>query len=203
MDEAFSIFIDSMGEPIYRQEVPSSSLDRYRGKLPDQLLSYWAEHGWCGYADGLFWTVNPQEYECVVDSWIEGTKLSARDTYHLIARSAFGDLYFFGERTGFSLKIVSHLACYVGKSREISNMTKHVQNFFVMRDRETDDFEDMFQSVKRKLGAPTCKEMYAFVPSLLLGGTASLGNAEKVQALEHLVLLSQITTLEPYSFSDF
>lgn len=203
MDEAFSIFIDSMGEPMYRQEVPSSSLDRYRGKLPNQLLSYWAEHGWCGYADGLFWTVNPQEYECVVASWIDGTQIAARDKYHLIARSAFGDLYLFGERTGFSLKIVSYLAFYSGKTRKISNMDKHVQNFFVMRDRETDDFGNMFRPIERRLGKLNHNEMYAFVPTLLFGGKADPAHTEKVQAIEHLTFLSQIKNLEPYSFSDF
>ncbi|MFJ4430024.1 GAD-like domain-containing protein [Pseudomonas sp. NPDC089395] len=203
MDEAFSIFIESMGQPVYRQEVPTSSLDRYKGRVPGQLLEYWAEHGWCGYADGLFWTVNPQEYEGVVAAWIEGTQLAARDTYHLIARSAFGDLYFFGEQTGFSLKIIGQLSCYVGKERKIANMDRHVQNFFTMRDRETDDFEDLFEPIKNSLGVLKHDEMYAFVPALPFGGTATLDHVEKVKAIEHLVFLSQIAPLEPYSFSDF
>ena len=64
--------------------------ERYRGKLPNLLLDYWAEHGWCGYGDGIFWLVNPQEYEGVVSSWIEGTTFEERDTYHLIARVLSG-----------------------------------------------------------------------------------------------------------------
>ena len=100
MDEVFSIFLETFGGPVDRQEVPASSIERYRGKLPSQLLEYWGEHGWCGYGDGIFWIVNPQEYEGVVASWIEGTKFEQRDTYHLIARSAFGDLYLWGEKNG-------------------------------------------------------------------------------------------------------
>ncbi|CAI3807394.1 hypothetical protein GLGCALEP_04637 [Pseudomonas sp. MM221] len=203
MDEAFSIFTDSMGQPMHRQEAPLSSIDRYQGKLPDQLLKYWKEHGWCGYADGLFWTVNPQEYEGVVASWIDGTNLATRDTYHLIARSAFGDLYLFGERTGFSLKIVAHLAHYAGKDRKISNLDKHVQNFFVMRDRDIDDFDNLFNPIKDKLGTLSHDEMYGFVPALTFGGPCDLDHLEKVKAVEHLLLLSQICPLEPYSFSDF
>lgn len=41
MDEAFSVFIEEVGEPMHRQEVPASTIDRYRGKLPDKLLQYW------------------------------------------------------------------------------------------------------------------------------------------------------------------
>ena len=93
MDEIFSIFLETFGGPVDRREVPTSSIERYKGKLPNQLLEYWDEHGWCGYGDGIFWIVNPQEYEGVVASWIGGTKFEERDAYHLIARSAFGDLY--------------------------------------------------------------------------------------------------------------
>ncbi|WDY56095.1 GAD-like domain-containing protein [Pseudomonas sp. PSKL.D1] len=203
MDEAFALFLETMDGPLCRQEVPPSSIERYKGKLPAQLLAYWQEHGWCGYADGLFWTVNPQEYEGVVEAWIGGTPLGSRDTYHLIARSAFGDLYLFGEQTGFSLKIVGYLGCYVGSNRKVVNMDRHVQNFFVMRDREADDFDDLFEPVKKKLGGLRYDEVYAFVPAMTLGGSGGLESAEKVKAMEHLVLLSQISALKPYSFSDF
>jgi hypothetical protein len=101
LDKVFSRFLSKFGGPVDRQEVPASSIERYRGKLPNQLLEYWAEHGWCGYANGIFWIVNPQDYEGVVASWIEGTEFKQRNTYHLIARGAFGDLYLWGEKTGF------------------------------------------------------------------------------------------------------
>jgi hypothetical protein len=48
LDEIFSIFLETFGEPVDRQEVPASSMERYRGKLPNQLLEYWDEHGWSG-----------------------------------------------------------------------------------------------------------------------------------------------------------
>ncbi len=89
MDEVFSIFIDKIGAPFSRREVPPSSIDRYNGKLPELLLAYWKEHGWCGFGEGIFWLANPQEYEEVVSSWTEGTNLEGRDTYHLIARSVW------------------------------------------------------------------------------------------------------------------
>jgi hypothetical protein len=49
MDKVFTRFLDKFGAAIDRREVPLSSIDRYRRKLPNQLLEYWAEHGWCGY----------------------------------------------------------------------------------------------------------------------------------------------------------
>ncbi|QCY09672.1 GAD-like domain-containing protein [Pseudomonas sp. MPC6] len=205
MDEVFSIFLETFGGPVDRQEVPASSIERYRGKLPNQLLEYWAEHGWCGYGDGIFWIVNPQEYEGVVTSWLEGTEFKAFDTYHLIARGAFGDLYLWGEKTGFSLKITSVLSRVVIKSFDITNeeMDRELQNFVLSRNVDSNDYGDLFKPAKKKLGTLRHDEMYGFVPALMFGGPDTLAHLEKVKAVEHLTLLSQITELQPYSFSDF
>ena len=204
MDEVFSIFLETFGGPVDRQEVPASSIERYRGKLPSQLLEYWGEHGWCGYGDGIFWIVNPQEYEGVVASWIEGTKFEQRDTYHLIARSAFGDLYLWGERTGFSLKITSCTSrCFVHEFEITSDeMDRELQNFLLSTEVEYNDFDDLFKPAKKKLGTLRHDEMYGFVPALMFGGPDTLDHLEKVKAVEHLTLLSQITELQPYSFTD-
>jgi hypothetical protein len=205
MDEFFSIFLDTFGGPVDRREVPTSSIERYKGKLPNQLLEYWDEHGWCGYGDGIFWIVNPQEYEGALASWIEGTTLEQRDTYHVIARSAFGDLYLWGEKTGSSLRIISVLSRCVIDNFEIASeeMDRELQNFLLSTEVEYNDFDDLFQPAKKKLGTLRHDEMYGFVPALMLGGPDTLDHLEKVKAVEHLTLLSQIAELQPYSFSDF
>jgi len=205
MDEAFSVFIEEAGAPMHRQEVPPSTIENYLGKLPNKLLEYWIEHGWCGYGEGIFWTVNPKEYEGVVASVLESANLATFDRFHLIARGAFGDLYLFGESTGFSLKVAPHIGRYIGSKREITtaDMDREVQNFFASRDLDSNDFGDMFVPAKNSLGILEPEEMYGFVPALAFGGPSELANIEKVKAVEHLILLSQIATLEPYSFSDF
>lgn len=205
MDEFFSIFIEEMGNPVFRQEVPPSSIQRYSGKLPEKLLEYWVEHGWCGYGDGIFWTVNPQDYEGVVASFIEGTALEGRDTYHLVARGAFGDLYLWGENSGFSLDIIAYASRYSSNDHELAtaDIDREVQGFFLGMEKESNDFGDLFEPAKRKLGMLKHDEMYGFVPALAFGGPSVLADIEKVKAVEHLILLSQISTLEPYSFSDF
>ncbi|NWC90840.1 MULTISPECIES: GAD-like domain-containing protein [unclassified Pseudomonas] len=204
MDKVFARFIEKLGDPIDRQEVPTSSIEHYRGKLPDLLLEYWTEHGWCGYGEGIFWLVNPQEYEEVVASWIEGTTLEKRDTYHLIARGAFGDLYLWGEKTGFSLKITSILSRCVIHDFEPTpeQMDRKIQDFIVSRKVDSNDYGDLFKPAKKKLGTLRNDEMYGFVPALMFGGPDTLDHLKKVKAVEHLILLSQITELQPYSFSD-
>lgn len=205
MDEIFSRFLEKNGPITKRQEPPPSSIQRFTGKLPERLLDYWIEHGWCACGNGLFWLVNPQEYEGVVASWIEGTDLEKQDTYHLIGRSAFGDLYLFGEKTGFSLTIDAAVSKYsfASHASALHDMDKEVQNFFLSIEKTYNDFDGLFTAAKKKLGILDCDEMYGFVPALAFGGPCDLDHLEKVKAVEHLLLLSQICPLEPYSFSDF
>lgn len=64
-------------------------------------------------------------------SWLEGTKFERIDTYHLIARSAFGDRYLWGEKTGASLKITTLLSRYTEH--------KGLRSFFLSRNVESND----------------------------------------------------------------
>lgn len=200
MDQYFEYFLKKFGPAIERQYVPPSSIDRYRGKLPDQLLAYWQEYGWCGYADGLFWTVNPHEYEPVVEAWLGDTPFMEEDAYHLIARSAFGDIYFFGERHGRKLHIIAADSCMMTPRKGIQDLSLSIRAFFGSQNREACDFSDangslLFAPALKKLGSLKPGEMYGFVPALALGGPATLDHLQKVKAVEHLVLLAQLAPL--------
>jgi hypothetical protein len=197
MDEYFEYFLEKMGPPVHKRHVPPSSIERFRGRLPDQLLDYWEEHGWCGYADGLFWTVDPLEYEPVLEAWIGESQFMEKDAYHIIARSAFGELYFWGERTGESLRIFAP-GSYCLPNESIfteSELELGLRAFFSVRDREENDFAEMFNPAFAKLGQLVHDEMYGFVPALALGGTADLSRLKKVKAVEHLVFLAQLAPL--------
>jgi hypothetical protein len=203
MDEDFEFFLERFGPAFDRRDVPAPTIARYQGKLPDQLLAYWQEHGWCGYADGLLWMVDPQEYEPALNAWIGETAFMERDAYHVIARSAFGELYFWGERTGASLSVLPWRSMAVpsdgspdliaqGRADEVLRWrfagfkTEH----FELEDSEG---KPLFQRAFKRLGRLKHDEMYGFVPALALGGPATLEHLQKVRAVEHLVLLAQLS----------
>ena len=81
-------------------------------------------------------------------------------------------------------------------------MDKQLRNFLLTRDLESNDYGGLFKPAKKKLGILSHDEMYGFVPALMLGGGGALEHLERVKAVEHLTLLSQITELQPYDFSD-
>lgn len=197
MDDNFAYFLKKMGPAIDKRLVPPSSIERYRGRLPDQLLAYWNEHGWCAYADGLFWTVDPLDYAPALAAWIDDTPFMEQDAYHVIARSAFGDLYLWGENTGHSLQVVtSGSFCIPRVSRFVGEkMNFGVQVFFGSVRRDDNDFEGLFDPAVKKLGRLQHDEMYGFVPALALGGAATVDHLHRVKAVDHLVLLAQLAPL--------
>lgn len=204
MDEAISLFIEEMGNPISCTPVPLPAIEHYRKKLPERLLNYWEHYGWSTHAGGLFWIVNPAEYEGVVRSWLEGTAFETRDTYHVIARTAFGCLYLWGEKTGYSLKIESVLSRYcayeLGTTED--SLNRQSQLFFMNPSIESSDFLGFFSRTRKKLGPLNSDEMYGFTPALMLGGSEILENLTKVKIIEHLIFLSQLSPLKPYTLSD-
>lgn len=204
MDVIFSIFLETFGDPVGHQPVPPSALDHYQGKLPNRPLGYWQEHGWCGYGGGLFWLVNPQDYEDVVAYWLSGTHFEARDTYHLIARSAFGDLYLWGEDTGSVLTIAAYHSRYLDGAYSSGDEERDnkIHGLLMWLMTECIYFDDLFEPARERLGTLAADEMYGFVPALMLGGSDSLERLEKLKAVEHLVLLAQLSELQPYELAD-
>lgn len=200
MDTVYSRFLDAFGDTIGYQPVPPSALDHYKDKLPNQLLDYWKEHGWCGYGSGLFWLVNPREYESVVDAWLGGT---THDTYHLIARSAFGELYLWGENTGSLLTIAAYHSRYFlsAPSANSEERDNKIQSL-LMRAMTENLGLGLFDEARKALGDLEAGEMYGFVPALMLGGSAEPGNLQRLDAEVHLILLAQLADLQPYELDE-
>ncbi|ENB9664188.1 GAD-like domain-containing protein [Pseudomonas putida] len=199
MDAIYSLFLETFGETIGHQPVPSSVFDHYQNKLPGQLLNYWKAHGWCGYGGGLFWLVDPRKYEAVVDAWLAGTPFEAHDTYHLIARSAFGELYLWGEKTGAILTLAAYHSRFFlsAPSSSSEERDSKIQSLLVWAMTENIDL-GLFDEARETLGELTVDEMYAFVPALVLGGPAKLSRLQRLDSEVHLILLSQMADLEPY-----
>ncbi|WNG41391.1 DUF1851 domain-containing protein [Archangium violaceum] len=200
-DEAFQLFIEDVGEATFRTPVLDLSLEKYGKLLPGKLLEYWREEGWCGYADGLFWTVNPEDYDGLADLWLSGTPYEKVDRYHIVARSAFGNLYAWGERNHRTLTIACPTHALIGIDKELRTPAKDpdvaVQAFFASMDRQDFDMKDaskkyLFERALKKLGPLAPDEIYGFEPALVAGGKNRLENLRKVNLFAHLAILREL-----------
>jgi hypothetical protein len=201
-DELFSFFISQFGEATSKSNVPDESATKFQGVLPDQLLQYWKAEGWCGYGNGLFWTVNPDDYANVLDMWLEDTPFEEIDNYHVIARTAFGKLFAWGERTGPSLTISCPIHSLIALEKDLKkplvNPNHEVSMFFAGTTPDECDLKDeskkpMFERTLAKLGPLQSAEIYRFEPALVAGGRMTVDHLKKVNADIHLTILRQLS----------
>ncbi len=144
--------------------------------------------GFSGFNDGLFWITNPAEFEDVLESFLEGTEFADYDNYHAIARSAYGELYLWGERTGYSLSVIPHLnwiTTVQGSENDIENGKEDVaiQRFIGFLELEDIDIRSnakpLFPSVLKKHGPVGKDEVMVFTPYLFMGGKKSAAKMKK------------------------
>lgn len=200
-DEALEMMRQEFGQATHRTEVPAAAIEAWRGKLPDQLLRYWRQLGWSGYANGLFWIVDPDDYEDLVDEWLDGTPLEQIDAFHAIGRTAFGKLFLCGERTGSSVTVSCPLHAIFALPRELrrkspGDLDRTIQ-VFVTKDKAVCDYNDdfgqpLFERALAKLGPLAPDEMYGFEPALVAGGKMRLENLRKLKLDQHLTILRQL-----------
>ncbi len=201
-DEAFAYFVKKFGERTYPIDADPAVIEKYRGRLPDQLLTYWRHEGWGAWKEGLFWVVNPDDYATVLETWIADTPLEGADQWHVIARSAFGVLFLCGEHTGTGIDIStkgnmtntskSHL-----KKKNKEDLNENIRSFFAFSNPEYLDEEDggdkpLFQRALKKLGHLEPHEMYGFDHALVAGGPNTLENLTKVEIEPYLLMLRDL-----------
>ena len=198
----FAEFIDDFGQPETNRPISAATLNKYRGRLPDRLLEYWQEYGFCHFTDGLFWITNPEDYEDILAEWLP--------EYYVIARSGWGELFVWEPTYGNKYCIIPHFGFItVGRSHE--KMIKKgdadfaLELFFLVKNPEYLDMEDdkgkpLFQRAVKKFGALAEDEMFSFVPALATGGEPLIGNVDKVDLFVQFDLLRQL--VEPRVFDD-
>ena len=132
----------------------------------------------------------------MVQAWIGDTPFMEQDAYHVIARSAFGKLYLWGEETGDTLSIFAPAStCFASPPENDIDRDFEMRLFFGGMSLKGIDVEGLFAPALQQLGRPAHDEMYGFVPALALGGALTLSNLRKVKAVEHLVILAQLAPL--------
>ncbi|MBR0529331.1 MAG: DUF1851 domain-containing protein [Ruminococcus sp.] len=162
------------------KEVDKETIEKYRGKLPDEYLDIWQEHGYCTFYGGYLKVINPDEYISLVkESYFLG------DASIPIMATAFGDILTWEENQ------------YVGilKYRYNDNdIVSYGFEFFfdIIEDEEcaAEYFTiKKYNAAVKKYGELEYDECFGYVPLLALGGKESVDNLKKVKMKEHIELI--------------
>lgn len=184
--------------------VPEATARYYEYRLPQKLIEYWRCWGWAGFADGLFWLVNPAEYEEVVALWLAGSPFEHLDRYHVIARSAFGEIFLWGENTADSLTIQTLFGQIFPSDRsdDIGDGSPHYMNALVQEFISTlcrsnlDVFDEhqqpLFSRLQGKLGPLRSDEIYGRSPLIMDYASCYLEQFSRVRAVTHMAHLAKV-----------
>ena len=158
----------------------------YRDK-ENHLAILWKKHGFCVYRNGLFTTVNPDDYIGLVERFPDVSEGAL-----VFARSAAGNLFIWEDlNIGETMSFVN-----VHKGTNIPIATNF--DIFFQFNIVTDSYwkRCCYGKIELKLidkfGPLASDECYSFVPALALGGSESLKKMQKVKFKEQLELLAQL-----------
>ncbi|MDL9937735.1 GAD-like domain-containing protein [Gordonia sp. ABSL1-1] len=177
-------------------------VNRFGDVLPEFVLALWSRVGFSGFGDGAMWLVDPLVWADAGAEMTRGVEVEFLEPGALlvpVARSAFGEMWFWSPGCGVCLSVAPatgefharrlpnadgdpETVAYVG----FSSMKRAAMDIF-----DSDD-EGLFSQALERLGPVSVDECYGFVPSLLFGVPPELGNIHKVKVREHLRVLDMI-----------
>lgn len=164
-------------------ELPEALTEKYRGKLPAEILTVWQEYGLGTFYGGYLKVINPDDFQELVEkSYFRGAVSIP------VFATAFGDLI-----TWEKGQFVGIITYRYGDS---DIMMAGFDFFFEdLRDGELDEefFSiEQYQEAVQKYGALGYEECFGYVPLLALGGKESVEYLKKVKLKEHIALITEL-----------
>ena len=175
-------------------DVSIETINKYKGKLPDELLNIWNIMGYGSYENGFIQLVNPDDYDFVfkyIDKLLEPSIV--------FAITAMGDLLIWEGNKNWTIapdegNRVKQIDVRKCKSRVIGGID------FVFDILLGDDYgisgKNFFDSkpyldIKDKLPTLEYGQCYGYVPALGLGGKVSNKNLQVVDAKTYIDIIGQ------------
>ncbi|MDH2434376.1 GAD-like domain-containing protein [Pokkaliibacter sp. MBI-7] len=203
MYQDLDYFLYEFGTPTSSKSVPSTIIEKYRTRLPAALIEFWNTYGLCSFNNGLLWFVNPDDYEEQLESWIGDTPIMEFDAFHVIARNAFGELYLWGKKSGYSYEIAAPMGWLVQKKgHEGVIASKGEDAAFgqflacslskkIIGMKSTNN-TPLFDECIQRFGPLKEDECFGFVPALFAGGENTIDHIQKLNIFTHLSILAQM-----------
>lgn len=186
-----TMFKRRMGEADEKKPVEAKIIESYRGVLPDELLTYWENDGWTSYSKGLFWLVNPVDYDEIIQEYLASTPLNGRQNLYVIARSAFGKLSVWQQTKGnvVDISLVDNMiGLNATEDRQVLTLEEEeveMNGFVGVKYNKSGEQNDssgkpLFERCLKKFGQLKSNEMYGYKLNPALGGKDSITNMDKV-----------------------
>ena len=171
-------------------QVSESTIEEYRGKVPQLLIDLWKSGGFGNYNNGLIEIIDPKDFEPVLWTWL-GREV---ENYVPFAISGFGEFFYYRKLTETDEDV-----CMIDiQYRKIETITWGLESFFEdfltdEEDRKEWLREDLFNQAITNQGNLACNEIFTFTPILAMGGAEEVQYLKKGNAQAYQDIVFQMT----------
>ena len=167
----------------FHSKVPCEVIEKYKDKIPPELLAMWKDYGFGSFWNGYLKIINPDDFREILDESYFASSYSIP-----VFATGLGDLI-----TWQKSKYVVAVQYRKGSFKPISaNFVRFMQDLsteyeYISKVLENEQYE---QAVKKQ-SMLEYDECFGYVPLLALGGRGKVENLQKVKIREHIVLITQ------------
>ncbi|HEK9100050.1 DUF1851 domain-containing protein [Bacillus pfraonensis] len=163
------------------EKAPTEVIEKYVGKIPEQIIDIWKKYGFGSMLNGYLRVVNPEKYlEILKDSYIRYQEAIP------VFTTGMGDILVWENNYLLLLnyrKGVVDVAA--GKFKFFFNNA--ADDYFLERVLDWNPY----QEAKDRYGELAFDECFGYTPLLGLGGSEKVENLQKVKLIEHIYLITQ------------
>lgn len=166
----------------FKERTPEEVIQRYSGKLPEEILGIWHQYGFGSFLNGYLKFINPAQYvELLKEVYVRSEQAVP------VAVTSMGDIFVWEKSRYLNLLnfrkmrvdvICAGFAFFLEDLNDISFLEEELS------------WEPYPEAVEI-YGQPAFDECFGYVPLLGLGGTEKVENLKKVKVMEHIYLTAQ------------
>ncbi|NMF07157.1 GAD-like domain-containing protein [Clostridium beijerinckii] len=164
-------------------------LNQFKDILPLELLNFWKEYGFGNYGNGIIKVINPLDYMGSLYEWFGKEDFSKIP----ILVTGFGDIFYY-RKLSEEDEDICLLDIHYRKIRVCSYSLKDFFQSYIVDKGNHDKVlkKELFEQARGVKGNLEAKDIYFFVPSLILGGKESADSIDKGNANVHQSLLFKL-----------
>jgi hypothetical protein len=203
VNDAFQYSLKKFGAPKTYDKPEQEELQKWSGHVLEPLIDFWRSYGWTSFINGQLWLPNPHDFDPLIEALFESDDEIDYHKCHLVAYSAFGDLYIWSE--DFRVIRISlpqgWLYCRGITEAEFEGDLQKLANFPLFGNVKTgydsvdENGKPLYKRAVKKYGALEPGECFGYVPALAMGGSGNLDEIQRVKALEYFIFVSQLQPL--------
>ena len=187
-------------------------VERYKDRLPEILVKFWIEKGWCSWSKGQYWICDPSIFQPVIDYVFLGDPELDPTRMVAFGYNAFGNVdIWYGDAT-IRLNLPNGMVRVEPRGYDEVQKRQWTDEVMIglklsfnvspyVAPWEDEKYQNMMPLALERIGQLESGEIYGFAPALSIGGRNNVEHLQKVKVAEHLLLLASLDSPTLYDYS--